>query len=88
MLNYYATFMQKQAFKNRYVQIVAPDVDTARQCMFDHFGGKFMTVYDSEGFAGQDTKYGLSRLCIIHCEVWEHSDQPTYTILEANNAIF
>lgn len=83
MPRFYATFMQKQAFKNKYVQINAPCIESARQAMFDHFGGKFMTVYDSEGFAGQDTKYGISRLCVIDVTVYAHSPQPDYRLLTA-----
>lgn len=76
MAKFFGTFMQKQAFKNHYVEIdasthehvngcIVPDSSIARQCMFDHFGDKFMTVYDEMQFEGQIDKFGLERLCHI-----------------------
>lgn len=63
--NFYATFMQKQATKNKYVMITAENMDFAREAMFEHFGGKFMTVYDEPEFLPQVDRFGLSMLCRI-----------------------
>ncbi len=63
--NYYATFMQKQATKNHYVLINAPDESTARAAMFAHFGDKFMTVYSEEKFEGQIENFKLKLLLAI-----------------------
>lgn len=73
MPNYYGSFMQKQAFKNHYVQINAPNEFEARNVMHAHFGANFMTVYDEEKFLPQIDQYGLSRLCTI--EVINHGDE-------------
>ena len=62
---YYATFMQKQAFKGKYVTILADTIGDARECMFAHFGEKFMTVYPSEKFKNQPDDYNLTPLCEI-----------------------
>lgn len=66
MADFYATFMQKQAFKNMYVEIVADNESFARQAMFDHFGGKFFTVYPEEKFTNVISDFNLVRLCRIY----------------------
>lgn len=65
MQKFYATFMQKQAFKKHYVEIEASDVSTARQFMADHFGDKYGFLYDERAFAGQPQQYGLICLCSV-----------------------
>ena len=65
---YYFTFMNKQATKDHYVKIIADSNDLARQCMFDHFGDKWMTDYrdtPENPFSDQIKEYGLSMLLSI-----------------------
>lgn len=57
--------MQKQAFKNQYITIHANNMALARAAMFDHFGDKFVTVYDEEIFAGQPLEFNLTELTAI-----------------------
>jgi len=65
MNKYYATFMQHQAFKNHYVEIIAENESIARAVMFDHFGRKWFTTYSEEKFAGQIEQFNLDRLLSI-----------------------
>jgi hypothetical protein len=81
MKTFYATFMLKQAFKHKYVQIHAENMEAARRCMFDHFGGQFMTVYNQDAFEEQVTAYGLSRFCIIEVKICDHNDSATYELI-------
>ncbi len=70
MAIFYATFMQRQATKNYYVMITAPNEKQARDAMFEHFGDKWMTVYKGEGFGQQIIDFQLSEL--IHIQVIDH----------------
>lgn len=65
MSKFYGTFMFKQATREMYVKIIAPNEGRARDAMFAHFGVKFMTIYSEEQFAGQVEKFGLSKLLTI-----------------------
>lgn len=65
MKKYFATFMQKQAFKNHYVTIHADNKELARDAMFAHFGDKFMTVYPGEELADQVAQFDLKELAAI-----------------------
>lgn len=78
MNTYYATFMQKQAFKNHYIKIEADSMEIARETMFAHFGDKFMTVYPEEKFEGQAEEYNLHELCSIKTIVWPHNGSHEY----------
>lgn len=62
---FYVTFMQKQAFKNKYVRIMATNGSEARDAMFAHFGDKWMTSYEGSAFEGQIERFGLEELCCI-----------------------
>ncbi len=73
MAIFYATFMQKQAFKRKYVKIEAQNRWQARDAMFAHFGDRFMTVYEEDGFNEQVVKYNLKQLCEI--EVINHGTE-------------
>lgn len=61
----YGTFMQKQAFKNRYVTIICANMDEARQAMFAHFGDQFFTTYNEDDFAEQAERFKMKELCKI-----------------------
>lgn len=62
---HYFTFMNKQAFKNKYVCITAENTALARNAMHEHFGDKWMTNYSWEDFEPQIERFGLSLLCNI-----------------------
>lgn len=80
MKYFYGTFMQKQATRNHYVKIIAPNEALARQCMFTHFGEKFMTVYSNAEFEGQAEKFNLTEL--LNILVTDHGHGSIeYTIL-------
>lgn len=67
MERFYFTFMQKQAFKNKYVIVQAVDEPQARTAMFEHFGDKWMTSYSHEKFIGEDQprQFNLTPLCFL-----------------------
>jgi len=67
---FYATFMQRQATKNHYIMITADNEKIARDAMFEHFGNKWMTVYEEEGFGKQIIDFKLSEL--LHIQVIDH----------------
>ena len=69
--------MQKQAFKNHYVEIQADNMMLARQAMFDHFGDKFVTVYDEKTFEGQADEFGLK--CLVTIQVIDHAGLPEHS---------
>lgn len=90
MVRFYGTFMQKQAFKNHYVEFVVLDSaagipnpaspeSIAREAMFAHFGDKFMTVYSEKEFDGQIERFNLRSLCKIQCKDFGSSTE--YRIL-------
>ena len=62
---FYGTFMQRQAFKNNFVTLIAKNRELARQAMFEHFGDKFFTVYSTDEFVDVPEQYGLTPLCEI-----------------------
>lgn len=78
MQNFFATFMQRQAFRSHYVQIQAPNYGLARQFMQDQFGGQFMTVYTEQDFEGQVEDWNLERLAKV--EVIDHSGGREHSI--------
>lgn len=69
---YYGTFMQKQATRNKFVAIDAPDEGMARDAMFAHFGDKFMTVYDADRFSGQAEQFNMTLLLRITVTDYGH----------------
>lgn len=75
---FYATFMQKQAFKNKFVKIEAPSYEAAREAMAEHFGMKYMTVYSYEAFLPQIEQYGLSELLTIRVTDYGRGDYHSY----------
>ena len=70
MTIYYATFMQRQATKNHFIMITADNEEQARDAMFEHFGNKWMTVYEEDGFEKQIIDFKLSEL--LHIRVINH----------------
>ena len=70
--NFYATFMQKQATKNKYVMITAENMEHAREAMHEHFGDKWTTVYDEPEFLPQVDRFGLTMLCRIVATNYGH----------------
>lgn len=50
MKNFYLTFGQKSPFRDGYVRIVSPDIETARSEAFYIFGEKFSNLYPEEDF--------------------------------------
>lgn len=76
---FYATFMQKQAFKQMYVEISAHDENMAREVMFAHFGNRFFSVYSEDQFSGQREAYGLRLLC--HIQAIDHGSSVEYVFL-------
>lgn len=81
---FFATFMQKQAFKSHYVEIWAKDIGLARDAMFEHFGDKFMTIYNEEQFKTQPIDYNLEKLCVINAI--DHESSKEYQLLAVGNA--
>lgn len=81
MESFYGTFMGKQAFRNNYVKIVAANEVLARDAMFTHFGGKFMTVYTAEQFSGQPEQFNLTELATIYVDGGGHGSFPRYELL-------
>lgn len=75
---FYATFMQKQAFKSKFVKIEAPTYEAAREAMAEHFGMKYMTVYSYEEFLPQIERYGLSELLTIKVTDYGCGDHHSY----------
>lgn len=75
---FYATFMQKQAFKNRFVKIEAPTYEAAHNAMAENFGMKYMTIYSYEEFLPQIEKYGLSELVTIKVIDYGRGDHHSY----------
>ena len=77
MVKFYGTFMQKQAFKNHFIEIHVNDpipigeeelqtaYALAHGTMVDHFGDKFAFVYSEKDFDGQAERHGLKMLCRI-----------------------
>lgn len=65
MNNFYFTFMTKQAFKNKYVKITAPNDDMARECMEAHFSDKWAFDYTEDRFLPQIDQFNLMPLCEI-----------------------
>lgn len=77
--SFYITFMQKQAFKRSYVEIIADNEEQARQCAFDHFGDKFFTSYsDDEAMQEQVLEFNLKRLALIR--VTDYGSSVEYTL--------
>lgn len=62
--SFYCTFGGDRI--NKYVHIVAPNMDTARSCMFENYGKKWAFCYDADGFAGQREEYNLQELETIY----------------------
>lgn len=75
-MKFYASFMQKQAFKDSYVEIRAETWNEARECMFAHFGPNFMTLYNQAQFTPKVEKYKMTRLCVIEAVNRGDPDDP------------
>lgn len=83
MAEYYFTFMQKQAFRNHYVEIVADDAGLARQAMAHHFGDKWAFQYsDPEDFNKQVLMFNLKKLARI--SVIDHGSSFQYVMGDLN----
>lgn len=50
MKTYYATFMQYHPLKDNWIEIEAPDYESARQLMFKCFKDKWSFVYSEDQF--------------------------------------
>lgn len=48
MKTFYLTFGQKYPWRNGYCEVVAPDIETARQLVCDIFGEKWASLYSEE----------------------------------------
>ncbi len=84
---FFGNFMQKQAFRNNYVQIIAEDIEQARRAMFDHFGCEFMTVDSEENFSKWQPKYKPVLFCVIRIEKEKYDcGLPVYTLLYPNKS--
>lgn len=79
-MKFFGTFMQKQAFKNHYVEIEAPSELDARAAMHSHFGREWFTTYKDAGFSNQAAEFGLKRL--VGIRVIMHDTGAEYKILE------
>lgn len=78
MEKFYATFMQKQALKDNYVEIIAEisvedaaaqtPMELARYAMNEHFGRKYAFLYNEDAWRqdNQVEQFGLKKLCTIH----------------------
>lgn len=72
MKKFYGTFMQKQATKDRYVEVQADTYELAHNAMSDHFGAKWAFLYSEQDFAGQAEAHGLRKLMTIHVTDYGH----------------
>lgn len=50
MKTFYLTFGQKYPWRNGYVEVIAPDYDTARKWVEDIFGNQWSNLYTEENF--------------------------------------
>lgn len=75
---FYFTFMQKQAFKNHFVEILAASMEEAREAMHHHFGDKWAFSYRHEGFGQQIQEFNLKRLATI--QVIDHGSSLEHRI--------
>ena len=50
METFYLTFGQKYPWRNGWVEVEAPDMETAREWCFEIFEGKFSSLYSEEEF--------------------------------------
>ena len=62
MERFFFTFMQKQAFKDCYVEIRAKDETAAREEMFKRHGNQWAFCYTEKEFEGQAEHFGLQKL--------------------------
>jgi len=90
MNKYFITFMGKQAFRNCYVYIYAENINTARQCAFEHFGREFMTVYlDNDGeLEKQIADFGITELATIRAKSIANGELEYALLKDANRDIF
>lgn len=95
MAKYYGSFMQKQAFKDRYAvfDVIAiaenapgykSEAALAREAMFAHFGDQFFTVYDEEAWAkSMETPYMPEMHALCHIQVIHYGhDSIEYKLLQ------
>jgi len=62
MKNYYFTFCGIHEHKNGYVKIIAKDVYSARERMFEVYNEKWGFQYSEEEFLPQIKQYGLYKV--------------------------
>jgi len=62
---FYGTFGTGRPFGNMYVQIIANDMEDARNAMFTVFGEVWCAVYTHERYAEAIEPWNYRKLCIL-----------------------
>lgn len=75
---FFATFMQKQATKRLYVEILCMNAEQAHAAMHEHFGVKWAFMYPEEKFISQIEEFSMQKLLGIH--VIDHGSSIEYRI--------
>ena len=66
---FYATFMQKQATRDKYVRIIADKKDQAKIAMYTQFGGQFENVFTEKDYFTLSVEKHRTELFTIYVTV-------------------